>query len=265
MSNLVKKKNIINLLLFTIFSSILFYGFSSGVSGLTLLSGNQGCSCHGPQSSGVMVLIAGPDTLRINQTVDYTVTITGGPLLAAGVNIAGTAGTLNIKSVDLKKIGNELTHSTPKPLAAGSVQFIFSYTAPANSGTTNLHATGNSVNFDRSQTGDQWNFAPMKSITITPATNIDDDLNNVSYKLNQNFPNPFNPTTKISYQLPITSYVSLIVYDVLGNEVANLVDEEKPAGNYEIEFDASNLPSGIYYYAMITDLGSLSRKMILMR
>ncbi|RKY95560.1 MAG: hypothetical protein DRQ13_06930 [Ignavibacteriae bacterium] len=71
-----------------------------------------------------------------------------------------------------------------------------------------------------------------------------------SFKLEQNYPNPFNPSTTISWQLPVDAFVSLKVYDVLGNKVATLVNEEKPAGNYEVEFDASNLSSGTYFYKL---------------
>ncbi len=68
------------------------------------------------------------------------------------------------------------------------------------------------------------------------------------FELSQNYPNPFNPTTKIKYQLPESGFVTLKVYDVLGNEITYLVNEEKFAGSYEIEFDASQLSSGIYFY-----------------
>jgi len=71
-----------------------------------------------------------------------------------------------------------------------------------------------------------------------------------SFKLEQNYPNPFNPSTTISWQLPVDAFVSLKVYDVLGNEVATLVNEEKLAGNYEVEFDASTLSSGTYFYKL---------------
>ncbi|MCB0727089.1 MAG: SBBP repeat-containing protein, partial [Ignavibacteriae bacterium] len=68
------------------------------------------------------------------------------------------------------------------------------------------------------------------------------------YKLEQNYPNPFNPATVISYELKVTERAKLIVYDILGNEIATLVDESKPAGSYEIVFDGSDFPSGIYFY-----------------
>jgi len=71
-----------------------------------------------------------------------------------------------------------------------------------------------------------------------------------NYKLNQNFPNPFNPQTTISYELPFNAYVKLIVYDILGNEVEILVNEVKYAGSYNINFNVKNLSSGIYYYRL---------------
>jgi len=93
------------------------------------------------------------------------------------------------------------------------------------------------------------------------------------FKLYENYPNPFNPSTKISYQLPVASHVTLKVYDVLGNEIASLVDEYKSEGKYEIEFNASNLASGIYFYQLKTDQSNVgqarnfteTKKMILMR
>ncbi|MGB5847258.1 MAG: T9SS type A sorting domain-containing protein [Ignavibacteriaceae bacterium] len=70
------------------------------------------------------------------------------------------------------------------------------------------------------------------------------------YSLEQNYPNPFNPITTIQYQIPELSFVTLKVYDVLGSEVALLVNEKIPAGSYAAEFDANKLPSGIYFYKL---------------
>lgn len=86
------------------------------------------------------------------------------------------------------------------------------------------------------------------------------------FALYQNFPNPFNPATKITYQVPVAGEVSLRVYDLLGREVATLVSGVKPAGAHDVEFDASGLTSGVYFYRMTTRSGfSDVRKMVIVR
>ncbi|QKJ98118.1 MAG: T9SS type A sorting domain-containing protein [Ignavibacteriota bacterium] len=79
-----------------------------------------------------------------------------------------------------------------------------------------------------------------------------------TFSLMQNYPNPFNPTTNIKYAIVNKQFVTLKVYDVLGNEVVTLVNEYKPAGNYEINFDASELSSGVYYYQLKTGSSELN-------
>ena len=92
-------------------------------------------------------------------------------------------------------------------------------------------------------------------VELTPAT----------YKLEQNYPNPFNPTTMINYSVAKAGFVKIKVYDVLGREVATLVNENKPVGNYSIQFNASKLVSGIYFYRIDTDNFVQTKKMILMK
>ncbi|MBK7380039.1 MAG: T9SS type A sorting domain-containing protein [Ignavibacteriales bacterium] len=85
------------------------------------------------------------------------------------------------------------------------------------------------------------------------------------FLLEQNFPNPFNPGTKISWQSPAGSWQTLKIYDVLGNEIATLVNEYREAGSYEINFDASSFSSGVYYYQLKAGNFIETRKMILLR
>jgi hypothetical protein len=93
-----------------------------------------------------------------------------------------------------------------------------------------------------------------------------DNITNVNdFELYQNYPNPFNPVTKISWQSSVSSWQSLKIYDVLGNEVATLINEEKSVGNYEVEFDASKFSSGVYFYILKAGDFTQLRKMILLK
>ena len=87
----------------------------------------------------------------------------------------------------------------------------------------------------------------------------------MSYSLSQNYPNPFNPSTTIRFQVPNSSFVNLKIYDVLGNEVETLVNEEKSAGSYEANFNAAKLSSGIYFYKLETGNFVKTKKMILLK
>jgi predicted GH43/DUF377 family glycosyl hydrolase len=90
------------------------------------------------------------------------------------------------------------------------------------------------------------------------------------FSLEQNFPNPFNPSTKISWQSPVGSHQTLKVFDVLGNEIATLVDEYKPAGRYEVEFNSHsgkvrNLSSGVYFYRLQVGSFIETKKLLLLK
>lgn len=107
------------------------------------------------------------------------------------------------------------------------------------------------------------------SYRILPTVSVDINLP-AEFSLEQNYPNPFNPSTVIRYQLPVNGKVSLKIYDVLGKEIATLVDEYKEAGRYEIEFPvetrhASSLPSGVYLYKLQSGEFVQVKKMVLMR
>ena len=100
-----------------------------------------------------------------------------------------------------------------------------------------------------------------------PKQGIDDASKEipVRFTMEQNYPNPFNPNTTIKYQIPKLSSVTLKVYDVLGNEIATLINEEKQAGTYKLTWNAENLPSGVYIYRIQAGVFIQTKKMILMR
>lgn len=113
----------------------------------------------------------------------------------------------------------------------------------------------------------KWNagstFYPFTWVDYTPVENNDEPM--LSFELSQNYPNPFNPSTKIRYEIPEMSFVTIKVYDVLGKQILSLVNEEKSAGNYEIEFNGKELASGIYYYRISAGNFSQTKKMILLK
>jgi plastocyanin len=102
-------------------------------------------------------------------------------------------------------------------------------------------------------------------IVQDPVSVPDDELISEEFELKQNYPNPFNPLTKIQYSTSTRQFVTLKVYNILGDEVATLVNEEKPAGVYSVNFDASGLSSGMYLYKIQAGNFVETRKMILMK
>jgi len=99
--------------------------------------------------------------------------------------------------------------------------------------------------------------------TTDPTVGVSDPVQLNSYSLSQNYPNPFNPSTKINYNVGEPGFVKLKVYNVLGVEVATLINEQKFAGNYTLDFDASRLSSGVYFYSLSVNNFTQTRKMIL--
>jgi glucuronoarabinoxylan endo-1,4-beta-xylanase len=105
-------------------------------------------------------------------------------------------------------------------------------------------------------------------ITNGVRTNVDNNSPTLlpkKFVLEQNYPNPFNPVTVIRYQLPVTSNVNIKLFDLLGREVAMLVNKEEPAGDHLIQFDASRLTSGVYFYRLSAGTFTQGRKMLLLK
>ncbi|NWF88464.1 MAG: T9SS type A sorting domain-containing protein [Ignavibacteriaceae bacterium] len=111
-----------------------------------------------------------------------------------------------------------------------------------------------------------YNYALTKE-EIKVIVGVEDDYKQVAenYLLTQNYPNPFNPSTKITYSIPSRSTVRIEIFNSLGQQVNTLVNEEKEAGSYEIEFDGEGLTSGVYYYQLLAGDFLQTRKMILLK
>lgn len=108
------------------------------------------------------------------------------------------------------------------------------------------------------------NAVVLREVTTLPVQD-DANLSVNTYELKQNYPNPFNPSTSIQYAVGSRQFVTLKVYNALGKEITTLVNKEVAAGNYEVEFNATDLPSGIYFYQLQADSFIETRKMILLK
>jgi hypothetical protein len=108
-------------------------------------------------------------------------------------------------------------------------------------------------------------YQALQWFGITVGVEQENDLIPEEFSVSQNYPNPFNPSTSIQFSVPAASNVVLKVYDILGREVATLVDEFTEAGNYKVDFDASALASGVYVYKFTAGSVVLTKKMMLMK
>lgn len=150
---------------------------------------------------------------------------------------------------------------------SGSHTMLFVSRNP--SGSFNIiHASGYDwrVSYATVSLNDLSGYVPLKYKNVEEITEVNKrNITPTVYKLLQNYPNPFNPSTIISYQLPLMGHVDLQLYDILGKEVAVLVNEEQNAGNYEVKFNGSNLASGIYFIKLQVNNFSKTEKIVLLK
>jgi hypothetical protein len=159
----------------------------------------------------------------------------------------------------LLQFGTDSTFATTIVDTLGLTDTIFTVSGLSN--LTTYYWRVNAMNAGGTSPWSQtWSF----NSSITGISNIKSDLP-VVYELYQNYPNPFNPSTVINYSIPKTSLVTIKVYDILGKEVATLVNEEKSAGNYSVQFNGGNLSSGIYFYRMHAGSFTETKKLILLK
>lgn len=230
----------------------------------------NGCICHGDSAStSVTVTISGPESLGIGQVGSYVLRVVRDTNIAAGFNVAAFLGDLMAgDSLEQQLMEGELTHTLPKfSVASDTISWMFLYQAPEVSVFDTLYAVANSVDTSYEPTGDYWNFSQNFVVRIGNATNV--TIHPLAlpahHRLLQNYPNPFNPSTVIHYRLPVDDFVTLNVYNIVGSEVGLLVQGYKAAGDYDVGFDARNLPSGIYFYRLSARNFTETRKMVLIR
>jgi hypothetical protein len=285
----------INILLGFLFIAMIIIASENSVNDPDLIGGTElngsGCVCHTVERDfSVDVWVEGPDTLFVGEMGLYKMFLAGGPAEAGGYNVAGRFGEMVLVdtfSVQHPMAMNELTQafSLPFPTLEDTIYWEFGYLASDSSFTDTIYSCGLSLVWDTIPDPlDRWNFGPKFPLIILSVTAVESELNGLpdNFYLSQNYPNPFNPTTKIKYTISQSVILSeaknlipvqLKIYDVLGNEIATLVNEIKPAGSYEVEFGGDGLTSGIYFYQMRAGNPSTgpeqvfveTRKMILLR
>jgi photosystem II stability/assembly factor-like uncharacterized protein len=163
-----------------------------------------------------------------------------------------TASELNNKGFEIEKKFNDVFKVIGYVAGNGTTSMIHTYTfSYPYDGSIKQTFRLKQVDYDGT-------FEYSKEIEVTFYFTPD-------YTLEQNYPNPFNPTTTITYSIPEAARVKLIVYDALGRETALLVDEDRAAGTYSVEFNASELTSGIYFYSLESAGAVISKKLILLR
>lgn len=250
---------------------------SIGITGLTRKDpGSVGCVCHGEHipTDSIEVLITGPDSVAVNDTVLYQVKITGGIGIKGGFDLASWTGDLDTAYTDttVRKQNSELTHKMPKSFFNDTATWTVKYKAPPTPQYDTLYAVANSTNNNGIEdTVDLWNFSENFPIKVYyPIGIINTNGIAASFHLYQNYPNPFNPDTKIKFEISYlknntNANVELSIYDIQGKRIEILVSSKLKPGIYEFTFNAAGLASGIYFYRLTADKFNETKKMILIR
>ena len=236
------------------------YWLRNAVSGFGLGSGSAQWDCwNGPngtrQTMATMQCAPAPSNCGIYIDLAYQPfgTAPDSLIIAASTD----NGSTYVSTARLGPAQLATTQGNPSPFVPTATQWKKLY-FPIPTGTNKMIFQGYSGFGDN---------VYIDSLCIGFIVGVGNNNNNVPkvYSLNQNYPNPFNPTTVISFGLPKAGNVKLVIYDILGREVKTLVNEFKQAGNYDINFDGSELASGIYFYTLTANEFTSTRKMLMIK
>lgn len=203
-------------------------------------------------------------------------TICAGGDLEYGSSIASTTNMGNTWYYDTLGVfglATGIDHRTPSEIwMAASYAGKFIYSADTGITWTPIETPGNTAVFDIDFADTSIGFACGVNGSIlkydktsSPVINNSVVVSNSDFELLQNYPNPFNPKTIIRYSLFENKFITLKIFDVLGNEVASLVNEKQKAGSYTVNFEGTNYPSGIYFYKITSDEYSVTKRMLLIK
>jgi Concanavalin A-like lectin/glucanases superfamily/Secretion system C-terminal sorting domain len=178
-----------------------------------------------------------------------------GPNFSADVRSPGSSNLWNLRVGSAKKTTASLKWDTAMVPAGATLEI------------TDLGNKGTTINMKKASSY-QFTLNGIDSLQIfSVITEVSQPLSTIptTYALSQNYPNPFNPSTKIGYQLPKSSFVTLKVYDIIGREVSMLVNETQNEGTYEVTFDASHLASGVYFYRLQAGSFVQTKKLVVVK
>lgn len=244
----------------------MLYADPGGKSG-RLLTNSGGCGdCHGNASSNTSISIvskSGSFTIQPGSKAEFTAIVAHSTKTGAGINIGvkssptsnTNSGTLEvIAGQGLKKSSSELVQSSPKTMTNGKAEFSFSWTAPTQVGVYYLMATGNAVNRNGGDSGDEWNFMAPIQITVAASTNIDDIQ---ELRALQIFPNPIQEYSMFQFSLQTSSEVTYEIIDMMGRTLFTQPLGVLNEGLHSVNFLGlySMLNSGHYMISVQTSSG----------
>ncbi len=231
-------------------SSISCYAHNSYTGGYSGSPGMRTCalSCHGG-SSGTLTVKGFPANYTPGQTYRIVISHNGGAQIV-NFNLTAKLGSSTTVAGTFSNVLNAANYTGidggvyANPHLIDSA--VINWTAPAaGSGTINLYAAA----FQNTSINSNGQSSAIKLTSSETVTGINNE-NKIptGFVLQQNFPNPFNPVTKIKYSIPLESRVNVVVYNLLGKKITELINTIQSAGNHEVAFNANNLESGVYFY-----------------
>jgi photosystem II stability/assembly factor-like uncharacterized protein len=286
------------------FNSIFFIniqtGWATGARGLILKTTNAGNNWvkyrHQFNSSNLRIFFINENTGFLTKSSTIYKSTNGGVnwinnlnALTAGIQFFGQTGfasAVSGSSMLLYKTTNEgsnwIAYSTGGT-SAGPLYFINPETGWISGGGSIRKTTNGGINWVQQESGIQWNLNSIYFSdnthgwtagtsggimrTVSGGIGINPISNEIpqEFYLLQNYPNPFNPVTKFRFQLPVRELAKLVIYDALGRQIAVILNEILMPGTYEIEWNASDYSSGVYFYSLVTNEFTQSRKMIVLK
>jgi hypothetical protein len=236
--------------------SAVFTGRGAGSAVIKAISG----SLTTVNSGTVTVVPGAAKKISVETTADGSGVVLPAQLLASGSSLTvyaitrdslnnflanTSAGNWNLQNITGGVVPGDLVHSADSKSAVFTAHSVGSATILATSGTLTPIGSG--------------------AISVNIVQGVAGGNRPLAYSLEQNYPNPFNPSTTIGYQVPRAGAVKLVVYDIAGREVAELVNDRREAGVYEVRFDATGLASGVYFYRVQAGDFIATKKLILLK